>query len=400
MLENYNLSVIPTKYEGYKVGETIKFFAYMTDSSHQVFKGIVHYVIFKNMREVLDEGILDFADICPAVEIIPDEPCSIQCKLIYEIEGKQVLGQCGVMVEPHRIAPVVAMPDDFDQFWDSWKSKLAKVPINAKKRKISDGQIEVYDVTLDCIGGRPVNAILGLPKNREGKRYPLSVAFQGAGVRSARVEEVIPMVNRGFITMEVSAHGLDNLKSIEYYEEVKKKMGAYNIAGFDGDNREDIYFLNMFLRAKRAIDFVTTLDEWDGKNLMVKGSSMGAFQTFASAYLDSRVSAIATGVPAGCNILGGGWPLGGDYKNITDAKKQRLQKMLPYFDNVNFARKLTIPVKVSMGLIDPECVPDSVYAAYNAYAGEKSIIEEPTEGHSMPLRAHRALWDFLANNLQ
>jgi len=398
MLENYVLQVIPTKYGSFNVGETIRFFPYLINSSHQVTDGEVRYKITENMHKTISTGVLDLAKMCPAVEVIPGAPGSIQCEFVYEKNGEEVKTQCGVMVAPHCITPVTQMPDDFDDFWEYWKKELAEVPINAKLKKISDEEIDIYDVELDCVGDKPVKALLGFPKNRQGKKYPVSVAFQGAGVRSARVEDIIPMVNRGFIAMEVNAHGLENMRDIEFYAKTGEELGQYPTKGFNSEHREDIYFLHMFLRAKRAIDFMATLNEWDRDKIVVKGSSMGAFQTFAAAYLDKRVSAIGVGVPAGSDILGGGWPLGAGVLNMNDSEKHRLSRTISYFDNVNFARKLKIPAMFLLGLIDPTCVPDGIYAIYNSYGGEKIIIEEPEEAHCMPLRSHLALWDFLAES--
>ena len=70
----------------------------------------------------------------------------------------------------------------------------------------------------------------------------------------------------------------------------------------------------MFLRLTRALEFLTSQPEWDGKILMVEGGSQGGGQSLAAAGLDSRVTFIAAGVPAICDHSGkaigriNGWP--------------------------------------------------------------------------------------------
>ena len=70
----------------------------------------------------------------------------------------------------------------------------------------------------------------------------------------------------------------------------------------------------MFLRLVRALDFLTSRPEWDGKHLIVIGHSQGGGQALAAGGLDPRVTLIASGVPAICDHSGraagriNGWP--------------------------------------------------------------------------------------------
>ena len=48
-------------------------------------------------------------------------------------------------------------------------------------------------------------------------------------------------------------------------------------------------------------------------------------------------------------------------------------RTLSYIDGVNHARRATAPLLASVALRDPICPPSTVYAAYNAYQGDRSI---------------------------
>ena len=54
---------------------------------------------------------------------------------------------------------------------------------------------------------------------------------------------------------------------------------------------------------------------------------------------------------------------------------------LRYFDGVNFAARATAPALFSVALMDMICPPSTVFAAYNHYAGEKSIEVWRYNGH-------------------
>ena len=171
--------------------------------------------------------------------------------------------------------------------------------------------------------------------------------------------------------------------------------------------REDCqqcYFLGMFLRLVRALDFLTSQPEWDGKVLMVEGGSQGGGQSLAAAGLDSRVTFIAAAIPAICDHSGraigriNGWPkLVPDKDGKPDAK---ILQVARYFDAMNFATRSKAEAILSVGFIDGVCPPTSVYAAYNNLPGKKQIVTEPLMGHSSTAKIQKAFAEARASYLK
>jgi len=62
-------------------------------------------------------------------------------------------------------------------------------------------------------------------------------------------------------------------------------------------------------------------------------------------------------------------------------KKAAVFETLRYFDGVNFARQCKAAALFSVGLMDDVCPPSTVYGAYNAYAGDKTIVEYEFNNH-------------------
>ena len=64
----------------------------------------------------------------------------------------------------------------------------------------------------------------------------------------------------------------------------------------------------------RALDFLTSLPQYDGENLGVIGGSQGGALAMVTAALDKRVKALVAYYPALCDLTGylydraGGWP--------------------------------------------------------------------------------------------
>ena len=59
----------------------------------------------------------------------------------------------------------------------------------------------------------------------------------------------------------------------------------------------------------------------------------------------------------------------------------RVFETLRYFDGMNFAARATAPALFSVALMDAICPPSTVFAAYNHYAGDKSIEIWRYNGH-------------------
>jgi cephalosporin-C deacetylase-like acetyl esterase len=189
------------------------------------------------------------------------------------------------------------------------------------------------------------------------------------------------------LSLDINAHGIPNGKPAEFYTALQTgELKDYRAHG--NKDRETVYFKGMFLRLIRAIDFLTAQPEWDGKTLIVFGSSQGGFQALAAAGLDARVTFICAGVPAGCDHTGSqanrvnGWPK--IVPNGPDGKPDPAALQASrYFDCVNFATRAKCRgAAVTVGFIDTTCPPSSVYAAYNALTVPKTIHFDTLAGHT------------------
>jgi len=128
----------------------------------------------------------------------------------------------------------------------------------------------------------------------------------------------------------------------------------------------------------------------------VNGSSQGGALSLITAGLDPRISALAANVPAMCDHSGlafgriSGWPrlVPKDKDGKPNAKVFEVAR---YYDAVNFARKITVPAVVGVGLIDRTCPATTVFSAYNVLRGPKQMDIAPLMGHAFN-PAFRKLW--------
>ncbi len=307
-------------------------------------------------------------------------------------DGKKTTAFGGAGVAVDEIAPSLAAPEDFDAFWAAQKKALAEVPLTftATPHPLADAGdagLEAVDLTVACeTDGPPVSGYFVKPKNAAARSLPAVLWVHGAGVRSASLPAALAGARDGFLSLDINAHGIANGKPGEYYKALSDGE-LKNYRHYGNDDRENIYFRGMFVRLMRAIDFLTTRPEWDGKTLAVIGHSQGGLQALVAGGLDERVTFIGSGVPAGCDHTGmkadriSGWPKivprldDGSYDPaVIEASR--------YIDAVNFAARCKAEAIVSVGFIDRVCPPTSVYAAYNVLPGKKSILNYPAMGHA------------------
>jgi cephalosporin-C deacetylase len=301
--------------------------------------------------------------------------------------------------DPTQIKPSLPIPDDFDSFWATQKAALAKVPVKFTLSPVttSTKTVDAFDAQIDCLGA-PVSGYYGRPKNAAPKSCPAILFVHGAGVSGSSLGGTYWAEREGgMIAMDINAHGIPNGKPADFYKQLN--AGALKDYRYVGrSDRKTNYFKGMFLRLVRAIDFLTAQPEWDGKTVIVYGSSQGGFQAFAAGALDERVTFICAGVPAGCDHTGisvnriNGWP---KLVSITDGKPNEAElQTARYFDNVNFAQRCHAKgAAVTVGFIDTTCPPTSVYAAYNALTIPKKIHIDTLAGHKNTPEASKFMQD-------
>lgn len=290
------------------------------------------------------------------------------------VDGKEYSSFATVGFAPDQIEPTTTLPADFRQFWENAMAELARIPVapvlTLMPEKCTD-LVDVYNVRLDNISGK-VYGILCKPKKTG--RYPALLHVPGAGIRP--YEGDVSTAARGVITFQIGIHGIPvNLPASVYTDLASGPLRNYQT--FQLDDRDNYYYKRVYLGCVRAVDFLTSLPEYDGQNLAVQGGSQGGALSVITASLDKRVKYFAAFYPALSDLTGylhgraGGWPhlFRNDFTNKPD--KIEVSK---YYDVVNFARFLEVPGWFSWGFNDNVCPPTSMYAAYN-------VINAPRELH-------------------
>lgn len=294
----------------------------------------------------------------------------------------------GAICAPENIKPSAPAPTDFDAFWKEKLAELARVPIHPELEKVADAKntpgVDYYKVTLGNIRDTKVRGQLARP-SAPGK-YPAIITFQFAGVYALDQNVVVPDAKAGWLALNISAHDLPIDAAPEFYKNLKDgELKNYIYIG--SEDRETSYFLRMFLGCVRAIDYVSSLPDWDGKTLLVTGASQGGLQSFVAAGLSPKVTGLMTVVPAGCDVYGPlagrafGWPYWLSNWGPQDRNMRKVETTAGYFDAIYFAARVKAPSLVAYGLNDTTSRPTGVAAAINALQGPKEALILPLSDH-------------------
>ena len=431
----------------FKPGEKICFTARMLEDGKNVSRPLIlRYILYHDHKVVKDGSIKADQDI--ALETSLDRPGWVFLQLFAVEEYKdgnvakkrevtqtitkngtlrtvKASGGIGAMVSPEQITPSMNEPDDFDEFWNNAKKELASVPVKLLESKsipqdiITKANIpnpEKYifsDIKIQCAGGMPVSGYLTIPKNAKKGSLPAIVTYHGAGVRSANLHA--GDIANNIIVLNVNAHGIENGKPKAFYDDLRKNYyfttldakRQKNYLRWNRDDRNKYYMRGMYLRVLRALEYVKSLPEWDGKHLLVSGTSQGGTQSIVAAALDKDVTFARAGVPGWCDISGVLADRRSGGGNIYSLEEVRANPVLAneasYFDCVFFARRIKCPIYINTGFADTVCAPSSVFAAYNQIPSttKKHIQTVPDSGHSADHNLGRlAIREYLQSTLK
>lgn len=372
----------------YKVGEKarveVSFYLYGMPQDVEVNYGIGQDMLpdsskgkvkLRNGRATIDMGTMK-------------KPGFLDLRLSAVVAGKTYQHHVKVGFSPEQLKPYTQDPADFDTFWQKNIEDARKTPVSVSSKRVDAYSTDDFDCYLLKLRTDNRHSIYGyLTKPKASGKYPVVLCPPGAGIKTIKE----PMRNtyyakNGFIRLEMEIHGLNPEMTEEQFKEISTAFSGENGYVENGlDNRDNYYMKHVYTACVRAIDYLTSLPEWDGRNVFVQGGSQGGALSIVTAALDKRVTACVANHPALSDMAGyaekgrtGGWPhLNRENQMLTPQKIETLR----YYDVVNFARRLTCPVYLTWGYNDNTCPPTTSYIVWNLITAPKESLVTPINEH-------------------
>jgi cephalosporin-C deacetylase len=170
------------------------------------------------------------------------------------------------------------------------------------------------------------------------------------------------------------------------------------------DRPEGAYYQGAYADVMRAIDFASSRDDFDRERIALVGTSQGGGIALAVAALDSRVKAVVAHVPFLCDMRLAARTPGSLVKERLDKAGRNddaALRTLSYFDPLELAPRVRVPVLMSAGGKDALCPAATIRSVFERLATEqKDLKSYPDLTHTSCLDFYNATWPWLDQNFR
>lgn len=334
----------------------------------------------------------------------------------YEVDEKGNLfnNRCfGVAFDPYRIESGTPDVPDFKTFWQGAIAKFDRevtAPIRAEKVE-EDGVSVLYELQIPTCGGRTLWGYLREPKDLSKGPFRTVVSIPGAGPATygagAAAGEIALSVNVHYYPPfkglgKYDAKSVALMKAEEAEWAARHPMGRVDYPSIGiAAGREESFYYPVLLGINRAINWLAARPEVDRRRFHYSSTSQGGGFGLWLCGINTNFTRAAVFVPALTDHLGyrlddrkAGWP------RMVEAQlkenRAAAEKWAPYFDGVNFARQITIPIHYEVGAADSTCPPMAGFSAYNVTPSkDKRILMVPGQGHEVSDETYRRIGRWL-----
>lgn len=373
--------------------------------------GIVEYEIGNDMLASDKYGKVTLKNGRATVNIgTKKTPGFRDMRMKIKVDGKVYEHHVKVGFSPEKIMPYTKEPNDFMSFWQKNIEEMEMQPLSYTKeiaKEYCTDKIDCYLIKLETAERYSIYGYLFYPKDAQKGQCPVVLCPPGAGIKT--IKEPLRhkyYAENGMIRLETEIHGLDPRMSNEKFDEISRAFNGGDAGYLENgiDNRNRYYMKHVYLGLIRCIDLLTSLPEWDGRNVIVQGGSQGGALALIAAGLDKRVTMSVANHPALSDMAAyadpgrtGGYPHFNKMRGILNENNIR---ELAYFDVINFARHIKCPVYLTWGYNDNTCPPTTSYAVWNTIKGEKTSLITPINEHWTSNDTEYGLMEYIKNNLK
>src|SRR2546430_4507476 len=259
--------------------------------------GTYTYTVKRDGLAVIVSGTLDLSSGHATIVTALDQPGMLLVEVRppagtpgFHGASKSEVGRVllGAAVAPRQIRPSDGRPPDFDAFWAAELRRLDSIPLDTVLTPGESGRpgVEFFTIRMSNVGGAHVYGQLARPSGAAPGTLPALLILQWASPPYPLEREwVTEYAARGWLALDVEPHDVPADMPQAFYDALPQLIKNYRLIG--RTSRDESYFLPMYLGDYRAAEYLASRADWNGKTLVVMGTSMGGQQGFAVAGLDT-----------------------------------------------------------------------------------------------------------------
>jgi len=286
-------------------------------------------------------------------------------------------------------------PRDIDAFWKKTREELASIPIEAKVEKENEPlPYKKFFITVRSLNNVTVAGFLTLPVQGEALAKPWPVIVTVPGYSGRQVGVMQSECQRGYAILQVFPRGQG--ESEKYFKLDGDKLTSKL------DKPEGAYYQGAYADVVRMIDYIVTRPDIDSSRIAMVGTSQGGGISLAVTALDKRIKAVVAHVPFLCNMrLAASMPsLVKNLLNRAKANNEASLQTLDYFDPLQLASKIKVPVLMSAGGKDVTCPKQTIQSVYDHITSSKQLIIYADLPHTSCIDFYNRTWPWLEKNFR
>ncbi|GBC92472.1 Cephalosporin-C deacetylase [bacterium HR15] len=294
-----------------------------------------------------------------------------------------------------------APPPDFEAFWQAVVAESDALPLIYERVHQPEDDTpshHIYRLRWRGADGKGREGWYAVPAAFQNKPLPGLLYLPGYGINAVSINENTAFSR--FITLAPNLHGYAVEPSIPYSPEY-----GYFTQGIESP--QTYVYRRLMLDSILAARVLAAQPEVDSHRLIAAGLSQGGGLAVMLGAWCSLVRVVVAELPALTyweyllDATVWRYPIKefADYMQATGHSKEALLATLQYFDTVNHAPLVRVPVQLSLALKDPGIRPPVVFSLYDALPRPKRLLIYEDLGHDWSPEMHIRLQEWVEQHL-
>ena len=287
--------------------------------------------------------------------------------------------------------------EQLDSFWQRTREELTREPMAVLLEPVAEPlPYKKYRLTLRSLDGVKVRGWLTLPVQGESPPAPWPVIISTPGYGGTQQGVILSECQRGYAILQLFPRGQGDSTELWTIDGPDKLTWRL-------EQPEGAYYQGAYADVMRAIDFVVTRPDIDPDRVALVGTSQGGGFSLAVAALDTRVRTVVAHVPFLCDFRVAARTPNSLVKILLDqagCNDEAALATLDYFDPLQLATHLLVPVLMSAGGRDEICPATTIQSVHDRLPGVKLLKFYPDLAHTSSLNFYQATWPWLDQHLR
>lgn len=299
----------------------------------------------------------------------------------------------------HDYKPDRTAEPDLNEYWTKTMEEVNSPSFASERRKRETllGSAEAYDVTFAGFAGTPVHGVFVKPA-ADGP-VPCLVMYPGYTGGKGDPEQYAKWTSMGIAVFAVDARGQGGTTGNTLGSAHGMTRGWVTEGILD---RDRCYYKALAVDNLRAVRWVFEQSDIDASRIGVWGSSQGGGSALLAAAFQEKLRLVVADIPNLCHMDFGVLNSTGSLTEIADFCRRFAEhtaavlRNISYFDLLNLADRIQMPVLMSVGLKDTICMPETIFPVYHGLSSEdKSLEIYPFTGHAVEVEQTRKAQRFV-----